>query len=414
MFAGLRRIATPKASLVDLPDELLLDILNDLSDDELYSVSFHSPRLHFLSIPMYLSRHEILDNDLAALTNTQGLSLYNGQLNALPGVLLLAFSGSIFAAEQWPSSHSSDEIHPLQVLVERISRIKHITLDSEDIDCWSVYLILSGGPSFPSLSLWNDAIGELLRVVGKEHALRLNVRFGKEYSIRRRTRHGGLPSLSQMILKRTSIVWPWMERGGRKPSPKEDITHMKGLSRRQLRATLADVFVESSLRFQRCAACIEATVPPTTNNFSFPLLDFCGDAWKMILPSVNVPTLRRLSIASRTLPLQDLSDFLERHPKIRSLTLVGRALTFQKSYQTFSLLHLTAMKGPCDSIVNLLLRSPQIPNLDRLTILPCNGSHLTYYHLFVELHRLPGRISLNIRDVDSVRLRYIRQTWYGR
>jgi hypothetical protein len=123
-----------ETELHDLPTELLLRILEDLSDSDLYSISFHSPRLHPLAISMYLSHHEIFDDGFAAISEESGLQLTNSlQVAALPCIILLAFSDSIFKAGLGIRERDKG-VHKPEVLINRMSRVRHITLDSDDID----------------------------------------------------------------------------------------------------------------------------------------------------------------------------------------------------------------------------------------------------------------------------------------
>src|SRR5262245_22509563 len=82
-----------KTELYDLPNEVLLRILNDLDNSDLYSVSFHSPRLHSLAIFVYLSANGIPNNEISAISEERGLQLIDSiQREAIPGIILLAFS----------------------------------------------------------------------------------------------------------------------------------------------------------------------------------------------------------------------------------------------------------------------------------------------------------------------------------
>jgi hypothetical protein len=121
--------STCETELQDLPNELLLQILKDLSKSDLYSISFHSPRLHSLAISMNLSHHGIFDEEFAAISEECGLQLTNYiQTTALLCIMLLAFSESIFEAAFGIGGKDEGICNP-EVLMKRLSCIRHITLD---------------------------------------------------------------------------------------------------------------------------------------------------------------------------------------------------------------------------------------------------------------------------------------------
>src|SRR5262245_26040592 len=85
------------ATLVDLPNELLLIIFAHLSSDDLYSLAVLCRRLHLIALPIYLSAHGIEDpQDFVSPGKERATLLLNSvQLKALPGLRLAFISPRI-------------------------------------------------------------------------------------------------------------------------------------------------------------------------------------------------------------------------------------------------------------------------------------------------------------------------------
>jgi hypothetical protein len=357
---------TRKTDLCHLPDELLLRILKDLSDSDLYSVSFHSPRIHPLAISVYLSHHEIFGDEFAAISEESGLQLTNPlQIATLPCILLLAFSDPIFRTGLGISEKDKG-IHNPEILMKRMSRIRHITLDSDDVDLWSLQQILSGGPVHCSFQEWSNAVRRLIHTLGKGHHLSFNIRVGKQYvSEMRPEGHPGLAtSASKNISYYKAAVSQWKKRRVSIEVQKSAIEDIGSTvdTRRDL-DNIADIFIASSLRFRTSAQI-----------FSYPIERLSLDdfemepaIWATLLPSIELPTLRAFRFSSQTLPFIHVSKFLARHRRITALTLKGALI--QSDGISISLPDLRILEATSDHIAHHLTHS-RFSTLDQIVVWP--------------------------------------------
>jgi hypothetical protein len=302
-----------KTELHDLPTELLLRILEYLSDSDLYSISFHSPRLHHLAISVYLSHHEIFDDGFAAISEESGLQLTSSlQVAALPGIILLAFSDSIFE-DGLGIREKEKGVHKPEVLIKRMSRVRQIILDFDDIDVWSLQQIFSGGPIPSSLQEWSKVVWSLIRTLGKEEYISFNIRIGKQYITEMRPEGyaGVLTSAAKgPSLYKAAVGRRWKRRVSSvvHPSAVEDIG--SEVKRTDLLSNIADVFVAPINSYP-------------IEHLSLGAFEMESSTWATLLPFIDLPNLRTFRFSSLTLPFIHISKFLARHPRLTSLTLKG-------------------------------------------------------------------------------------------
>jgi hypothetical protein len=145
------------SGLLDLPNELLLPILDELPDDQLLSIAFLSRRLHLLALPIHLCRLKILDD--SANYSSCNITLSWSSFSALPTLRKALFIESIkHLTCEFPctSTGAVDDIFAMNSFVSRLTSVSEASLLFRGI-----YI---RQPSIP-LEKWTSAFSELLRTL---------------------------------------------------------------------------------------------------------------------------------------------------------------------------------------------------------------------------------------------------------
>ena len=120
--------------ILDLPNEIILFILEDLEDDELFSLSLLSRQLHHLALPLYLSRNGIssqpssqlllFDDRSDSILKALNMALFKPTLNSLLCTLLC-------------HKHPNDlvrQILMLNRLVGKVSTLHEASISFDKVD----------------------------------------------------------------------------------------------------------------------------------------------------------------------------------------------------------------------------------------------------------------------------------------
>lgn len=123
-----KELARP-SGLLELPNELLMPILEELTTDQLVSMAFLSRRLHLLTLPIYLWRIRVLDDH--AKHSSCNITLYTNSFSALPVLRKALFIDAVAHLTcEFPSTGATiiGEVLGLHRFVSRMSSVQEATL----------------------------------------------------------------------------------------------------------------------------------------------------------------------------------------------------------------------------------------------------------------------------------------------
>ena len=396
--------------LLHLPNELLLEIFEDLSDDTLYQLAVICRRLHFLALPLVFKHHE--------LNPTSGrCALYREEMRALPALRMsLSVTSLISIRCCFNAPTLINESYELYRLISRLTSIKDVKLHLPVLD------IRTNGIEI-DLRIWSQIFLWLLDAVIQKSCSKLTVTGetggNHEFPAVIPRSAGANPRLYQVLEgKRESFKLynnsqmlnrPYLnrslictytqsifasERPGSSSVP--SINKMSKVVDGKLLQSSSVSNVEDS----ECTNAIDSPVHSLTsfNVYSAMLLDYPftdwtinilntapitslsleevdipTETWAYILPLLILPALSELTIRSSTMVFVDLCHFFARHPSITTLELKGCTMPFQRSPVSQDILpKLTALAASSQYLTCLLEDKDNFPNLVSITI----ASHL--------------------------------------
>jgi len=370
-------IPNPRVGLIDLPNEILLHILDFLDDESLFPLAFLSRSLHHLALPLYLSRKGFGQHpeDQLVLFN------YNSQ-DILKALHVSLFRPSLFRLYySIDCGKSADElgieIGNLRNIIGNLTTLQEVVVSFQSTTPGEppeinpiVHMSPSDPlvPSSPSYGLPDGFNGSLL--ISLFDAIISNG--CKSFVIR----HCGPQAPLQGIHTVAS----------------NNFSGMRGLNKTFIRffKLLSDVFsysktsvknrdlssfhLHSPMAFHSvlCRWTIEILNNSAIASLSLSQQSYVDkNAWFRILPSIQIPTLIDLSIEFCAIDTSDLVKFLRRHTRLEKLIL-GRNFKFQRRSPAFpkgSLIQLTHLTAPSKWINYLLATPGSLPSLSSTTIL---------------------------------------------
>ena len=379
--ADSESIPNPRVGLVDLPNEILLHILEFLNDESLFPLALLSRYLHHLALPLYLSRKGFGQHpeDQLVLFN------YNSR-DILKALQVSLFRPPLFHL-YYPidCGKSTDElgteIGNLRDVVGKLTTLQEVVVSFQNTipvapgESPEINPIVPMNPSdlvSPSnsnyglpdgfngpilISLFDAIISSgcksfVIRHCGPQapalqgiHAVALN-------------NFGGMRGLSRTFLRFLQLL-PDVFSYSRSP-----VKHSE----------LESFHLHSPMAFHSalCRWTIETLNSSPIASLSLSQQHYVNQhTWFLILPSIQIPTLTDLSIEFCAIDTSDLVKFLRRHTRLERLIL-GRNFRLQRRAPPFpkaALIHLTHLTAPSKWINYLLATPGSLPSLSSTTIL---------------------------------------------
>jgi hypothetical protein len=394
--------------IVHLPTELLLQIFEDIDTNDLYSLSLISRRLHYLALPIYLSRQGIPNSA------QDYLEISGHRFRAIPALRAALYITKIKklscrfndpeckVLDYRALTTPLEDISNLERLALKLSHVEDLTLDFGKFGFW--YIVDDYATRFCRLLAASVNLCDSLTV---KRDMRFRQSFGLDFSLR------------WAAWRRQPVTWPDRVRY-------QPLTVFKNTlgSLRERAFPSPAIIVEPEPAVPK----IKAFAIHTTMLFEHPLLrewtvntlnasrlvSLCiqitiadDPIMNEVLPSLTIPSLCELSIHSRV-PFDVLVDFLNRHGNITTLT-IGREVPHPTSRRLprSSLSHLTTLHATPEYIVHLL-RPNALRRLRYLSIIsrvpfgPCWDVDGIDYYLFPISRRVQDTtLSLKISIVSN-------------
>ncbi|EDR04297.1 uncharacterized protein LACBIDRAFT_330804 [Laccaria bicolor S238N-H82] len=305
-------------SLVDLPDELLENIVDRLDDESLIQLSMTCKRLHFFVLPIVFARANILEGNIDDATCFYLHDPPAHILRALQLALFIQNVDSLGIDFGYPASTILPYARELNKLVSRLPSVKRFYLN----------LSHSLSPSAPNPG-WQKEVLLLLDLVVNRSCVLLSVDGGDgitgDYTPAtgsQSSRHvNPIDRQIRCILRRLDGAVRSMASLGRR-------NHHRGL--REFRA-LSVVLLHPP--FLDWTISTLQSNSQTLTAVSFEIDRTPADTWHYILSSITLPFLSRFKLSpdgvvveQRTVKFGDVLGFLTRHPSIVDLDLYGITL----------------------------------------------------------------------------------------
>ena len=368
-----------KSSLLDLPDELLLVMLENMASNDLYSMASLCKRLHRLALPAYFACHGIFEPMNIPLRH---LTLRGDQLNALPGLQLSLFVTSIrrlscnFSHIE-SGEHLLNVIRGLHQLILKVNGSEDVTLDFQNCD----HLLMAFQQCSRSMSDWVEACEGLLTAVA-DCCLFLTVNHGKLYEeasqfhliAKEMARHTHVPVISRPFValkKSLSFREGTSSRSWQAyvdPIPATS-THVR--PSRLARPTLRRFRIQSPMLLlpPHCDWTFRILNASSITQLYLLHVPLSTMTWSRVLPCITISTLTHLSIGHCNIAFNDLARFLSRHPKIYKLALSGYYTPPYLPHLPKAILpRLASLHASPENLTHFLKPVGALPKLDSLSI----------------------------------------------
>jgi hypothetical protein len=351
---GDSRWPQPRAKLLDLPTELLLEIAHNLTESELYSLSLLCVRLHHIALPIYLARHGFDDPfDFARDT----LSLFGQRMRALPGLCLALTFTHVKHLVVWlgdvPDPKKLDDIGRL-LSKPSLLRIEEVTLEFHNIRVQRAGDKLESHDhlfrDLPVLTVihWDDILATWMSSLAEKSPEKLTLSSGHLVGPGGPHREADDKDIIRLVppaamrqnslpLKPGSLFGPLggiFRRSSTSPSTsihshrynRSGETWEQSPSALTPLRTLRTLCIRSRLIIRKPLlnwTIATANLSPITS-LSFEGFDMSTQAWGILLPLLSLQSLRQFTISSTKLLFGDLTLFLSRH----QTTLVGLNVSY--------------------------------------------------------------------------------------
>ena len=347
----LSQICTKEITLIDLPNELLLDVMDDLHPSDLLNLSLLCGRLHRLALPAYLMRYGIAPID-------HHLTLSAEQLEALPGLRLAPFIKDIrgLSCNMKPPS-SADGIvtvvHQLCRLLFETDGLEDVTLNFDH--CHMTYFecyFLGRAKEEAWIRLLTAAARRCTSLALRHKNISTGVFYAdliKQEEDKWQSR--GLDRCTVDELRKLL-----MNRG----------PHAHGAE--QMPYTLKSLVLHMNAFLFRSYSDWSFHI---LNTAPLTRLEFIGvevpDLTSAILfRGIHIPTLEHLCITACSFSFRHFAHFLYRHSSISTLRIVDYIVPHPLSTPTLP--HLVALHSSPDNITRLLTPTAAFPKLTRICV----------------------------------------------
>jgi hypothetical protein len=377
-------LVMPLAGLLDLPVELLLIILQDLPEADLYTSAQLSRRLNILALQLYLDLHDhphpeddviISEDNITSVLPALRIALFHKSAKRLQ----CTFTVNRVIAELKEVTRYVSKLDQLEEVVLNFPGIKlfkeswrthkHRRTNTYDegvqqMDRLFCALALKG---CRNLTVCRGVLEELRSVGRGAHMIDLHglpPRASWSHPIVRKT-------LGVVLGDKVHDMPDWFRRDSRLP-PLTNLVAFHARSELLSRAEL--------LRWVVCSMERSAN---TVTTLSLSCLSLSSGVWGVFLAQITLPKLSDLSISSAALSIADLVKFLARH-QIASISLCGGilfdrhkgvrpgsppdSLTSPRLLPDKALKKLTTLRGTPDYIIRFLHPESHFPALTHVTI----------------------------------------------
>lgn len=322
--------------ILDLPTETLEQILEYLGTDELYSVALLCRRLHYLALPMYLTRCGV------TLSST-ALELDDDTVQAIPGLRIAGFLHSVKRLSYRFGRRGPDtwiKIEGLIRLVSKLSSVEIVQLEFAEVhDTWA------SDPKERNEKVESgaSAVERLLDLVLNKSCEDLTI---DDRSFLVFCLPGSTPNRNLRISPHT-------------PFPKPNLLKSFKIHGCMLRnPRLRDWSINTLNSSLVSTLFIENLEPP--------------ELWIAFVPHVNLPNLTELSIGVVIYTQPEFLHFLYRHPRITTLTITDASSEqlrpLPRLFPNFLLPDLTSLTAPLACIAQFLRIADVLPSLRHVTV----------------------------------------------
>ena len=357
--------------ILDLPNEIIIFILEDLEDDELFSLALLSRQLHHLALPIYLSR-----NGISSRPSSQ-LLLFDDRSNSI----LKALNTALFR----PSLNSllctllchkrPDDLFRQILMINRV--VGKVTLHEASITFDKVNPVVPAKEETVMSRFFGD-------IEDPDHGLVQE--FGRELTV-----------MMELFVASGCHSFTISHSGTYSPPPDETkaaiLANFHGLQFIKKRVTrlllpfslFPRLYPTSTNALKTFNFHSPIAIHPhlcrwtinTLNNSNLTSLSISqnrstkASIWSLVLPCITIPSLSHLSIDMCSIKTGDLFKFLCRHPLIQNLFL-GRNILSPNPSQTLiknALKHVSQLTAHPKWLVHLLTPQGCFPSLSCIRIL---------------------------------------------
>ncbi|KAJ6612662.1 hypothetical protein B0H10DRAFT_2051397 [Mycena sp. CBHHK59/15] len=318
--------------LLSLPNEILLAIFSHFGDPyPLYALSTLCRRLHFLALPLYLSRRGVYDCSPEACN----ISIRPGNTDVLAALQTALFIGAV-------QNLSCFFPHP----EKDFDRFRRLSAIVDSIDSAKLYLFPTEGPSEKYFNSFIEVLNAVLErscgtlMIHDVASSVLNVRKSRGRARPPLSVSGAKPGLSPAALGNRSLSTFNL--------------HSELLLETPCRSWTLDVLNS----FPLTHISIEAPSVP-------------ADTWDTLLSTTEIPTLLHLSVGHCRIKPAQLHLFLSRHPSITTLYLSQKVFvpSPQERLPPNCLPRLTTLSASAPQVAHLLQSADQLPAIHSIDVL---------------------------------------------
>ena len=391
--------------ILDLPNEIIIFILEDLEDDELFSLALLSRKLHHLALPIYLSRNGIssrpsshlllFDDRSNSILKALNTALFRPALNSLLCTLLC--------------HKRPDDLFRQLLMINRL--LGKVSLHEASITFDDVNPLIPAKEGIIMSRFFGD-IEDPNHVVVQD--------FGRELTV-----------MMELILASGCQSFTISHSGTYSPPSNETkaaiLANFHGLQfiKRKVTNLLSpfssmfpNLYPSTTNALKTFNLHSSIAIHPhlcrwtinTLNNSKITSLSISqnrftkSSVWSLVLPCITIPSLSHFSIDLCSIKTGDLFKFLRRHPLIQSLFL-GRNILSPNPSQILiksALKHVSQLTAHPKWLVHLLTPQGCFPSLSCIRILwrIQNKQHFS----FVMLNSLLEPIARRLGSIKELHL----------
>lgn len=366
-------LADQKLNLLSLTTELILLVLDKCLTVDLHTIAQTSRQLHFLAIPLYLSRFGIRDGLQAKEIHLEGrytLALLGLQCSLIvPPLERLSVKFN-------HATYFANELRRLLAFISHSERIREVTLHFGNIDSrWVNGLIAVSSVK------WRTDLIKLLEILVERKCETLNVRLGYfltyETLITAEQDVEAVPKHRAFIDRQISAVSNLLGVSSSSTAVVKKITvrnRANSMSVQLQNRSLRTFRLHSNLFFTHpfYSWMMDMFRKTPITSLSLQASGVMEEEWTSFLQSLTIPTLNHVAFISMHILFPDLLIFISRHPHLTSVDLhphyqcsLGKKLP--KKWK-LSLPSLASIGGSPANVKLFLSRSQPLPALHHFSL----------------------------------------------
>ena len=349
-----------RLTLLDLPDELLLQVIDHLDAAGMFTLTMLCKRLHELALSAYFVRYGLT----MPLDSTNALMLKGKQLNALPGLQMASFTKDIKHLHCKFNYLEHDRnlaviTHRICWLILKIERLESLTFDFDGCDLGHLS------------ARWGLVV--CARIAACSDLLTTAARRCTSLELS----HAGASSERHHQLEKEATKWLNRDRSLARNGPFNALrryllpgnSFSRSSHAQQTSSTLKTLVLHSNMfllpPFSDWAFHTLNTAPLTKLELIGVVLSQIAAA--LIFQCINIPTLEHLCITTCRFPLD---EFLPRLNTVSTLRIVADTIFSLSPYLPKSALpRLLALHSNPNTVVHLLTPTGAFPQLAEVRIL---------------------------------------------